>query len=182
MHTFVIRSKDRVAGVSNDFRVQLPFLPDLARNEYWCVSVQRCVFPKANGHTVWYDTTAQQLIEPASTVITGDFVEVHVDFGGTAKGHDTSLRGGRFVHVVTGHVVNSTALFESGLNEAVEYEIARPNLSELRVQVKNFNGDPLRIMELDRFPNYTASTSLTNDESTLPDWFMILKVYAKNMY
>ena len=107
------------------------------------------------------------MIEPASTVITGDFVEIHLDFGGTAKGHDTSLKGGRFVHVVTGHVVSSTALFESGLNEAVEYEIARPNLSELRVEVKNFNGDPLGIMERDQFPPYTASTSLTNAESTL---------------
>ena len=180
-YTFVIRSKDRIVGAPNDFRVQLPYLPDLARNEYWCVSVQRCVFPKSNGYTVWVDST-QGLHEPVTNkLLTHDFAEIRLDFGGAAKGHDTDINGGRVVHFVTGRTANVTALFESGPTDSVEYEIARPNLAELHVQVVNAFGAPLGAMLAADFPTFSASATLTNDETALPDWFMILKVYAKNM-
>ena len=57
MYTFVIRSKDRQpGGATNDFKIALPYLAELASSDYWTLSVQRCVFPKApDTHGVWYD-------------------------------------------------------------------------------------------------------------------------------
>ena len=188
MYTFIIRSADRVFGSTNDFRVQLPFLGDLAKHDYWRVSVQRAVLPKAtgeNGAAVWYqNNTYNELLD--NTIITTEFIELHLGFGAACKGHDTRTKGGRFVHIIAidHKITEPQQVVQSRPQDAVEYEIARPGLNELHVQLFNKMGVPLGCMKASDFPSYDETTSLVTYESPLPEWLFILRIepIEKNMF
>ena len=180
MYTFVIRSADRKFGSTNDFRVQLPFLGDLAKHDYWKVSVQRAVLPKAtgaNGASIWYQNNTYS-VPTGNTVNTTEFIELHLNFGSACKGHDTQTRGGRFVHIIAiDHMITDPQpVVQSRPQDAIEYEIARPGLNELHVQLRNKLGAPLGVMMPADFFPYNAATSLTGSESPLPEWMFILRV------
>ena len=88
------------------------------------------------------------------------------------------------VHFVT----HTEAAFQSGPGDAIDYEIARPNLGELRVRVVNKDGLPAGMMQEDDFPNFDLGApvagALYSFETGLPDWTMIIHVspIEKNMY
>ena len=91
MYTFVIRSKDRQpGGTTNDFKITLPYLQELAASDYWALSVQRCVFSKAPGtniHGLWFDNRdvdiRDQYVEPhTNKTFTTDVIEVHINLAG----------------------------------------------------------------------------------------------------
>ena len=175
MYTFVIRSADRIFGSSNDFRVTLPYQPELARHDYWRVNVQRAIFPKSDAYTIQYDERNDEYVVPSNSMTyTHESMEIRIDFGSACKGHDTQMRGGRMVHLVT----HNESVFQSGPGDAIDYEIARPNLGELRVQVVNKDGLPAGMMQQDDFQNFDLGApgvgALYSTETSLPDWTMII--------
>mgnify|MGYP001302091271 CR=1 FL=1 len=108
MYTFVIRSSDRLpGGTTNDFKVRLPFLGELAQSDHFLLSVQRCVFPKAATHAIWY-STSHKLYEEVSDssasnrTFSHEVVEVHIELGGACKGYDTQVGGGASRELVWG--------------------------------------------------------------------------------
>ena len=88
------------------------------------------------------------------------------------------------VHFVT----HTEAAFQSGPGDAVNYEIARPSLGELRVQVVNKDGDPAGMMQQDDFQNFDLGApgagALYSFETIIPEWIMVLHVtpIEKNIY
>ena len=184
-YTFVIRSTDRIFGTSNDFRVHLPYQPELARHDYWRVNVQRAIFPKSDAYTIQYDERNDEYVVPVSSMTyTHEFMEIRIDFGSACKGFDTQTKGGRMVHLVT----HTEAAFQSGPGDAVDYEIARPSLGEMRVQVVNKDGAPAGMMQQDDFPNFDLGApdagALLSAETVIPEWMMIVSVtpIEKNIY
>ena len=188
-YTFVIRSADRVYGDTNDFRVQLPYQPELAKHDYWRVSVQRAIFPKSDAYFVQYDEQNDDFKTPTTSMVyTHEFMELRIDFGSACKGHDTQTKGGRMVHFVTSDEMIPLGIYQSGPNHAVDYEIARPSLGELRVQVFNKDGVLAGMMLSSAFPNFAdgppTAGALSSSESDLPEWTMILHASPinKNIY
>lgn len=183
-YTFVIRSQDRVHGDTNDFRIALPFRSELATHDYWRVSVQQAIFPKSEAYTIHYDDHANAYIIPENnTVFTHEFVEIRIDFGSACRGHDTAIGGGRMVHFVTSGNLPED-LFKSTPNDAISYEIARPNLSEMHVQVVNKDGYLAKVMNRVDFPTTVQTTPgmLYALESYLPEWVMVLHVQPIRKY
>ena len=131
-------------------------------------------------HGVWYDDRdvdiRDQYVEPnTNKTFTADVIEVHIDLAGACKGHDTDIGGGRVVHLVTPRVHPTFVFFESGVNEATEYKLSRPNLTEMRVQVKNKEGALAKTLPISSWPEYLGEqTYLT--ESDPPDWMMVLQL------
>jgi hypothetical protein len=184
MYTFVIRSKDRQpGGTTNDFKITLPYLQELAASDYWTLSVQRCVFSKAPGtniHGLWFDNRdvdiRDQYVEPhTNKTFTTDVIEVHINLAGACKGHDTHIGGGRVVHLVTPKVHSTFVSFESGINEATEYKLSRPNLTEMSVQVKNKAGGLAKTIKIDDWPEYIGEKVYAEEEDP-PDWMMVLQL------
>ena len=185
LYTFVIHSKDRVYGNTSDFQVRMPFTGELAEAHYWKIKVARCVFPRSNFYSRWYSTDGTGVHEPEADalIITSDFLEVRLDFGTPCHVHDTRVGGMRSaVHIVTcqDNLNKTTAhpAYTSDVGQAIEYEIARPQLAELRVSVQDKFGRRARAMKRASFPAYVpqSTTSLINDETDLPEWFFVLYV------
>lgn len=179
MYTFVVRSKDRLHGATNDFYVNLGFQPELSKHDYWKISVQRVIIPKSDAYTVYYDSTTNTYTQPANNgVIAHEYVEMHLDFGSACKGHDTDINGGRVVHIISSSDVIASPIFESKPNEAVAYEIVRPSMCELRVRLFNKDGLPAKQMKPGDFPNAPVLTRglMYNVETDLPDWVLILHI------
>ena len=191
MHTYVIRSADRVYGNTSDFMIKLPFLGELARHDYYRVSVQRCLFPKHAVYPYWGYTASQlasfQAENAQRHAINSPWVEVHLDFGSTCRGHDTAIGGGRIVHFVRGaDVAPQDHALSAGLTpheskpcDAIPYEIARPNLTELRVCVLNQFGTAAGMQYPGNIPatyTNTAANELSSIETALPDWWFVLQV------
>ena len=193
MYTFVIRSRDRVYEEhtdrpTSDFRVRLPFKPDLAKHDYWRVSVARAIFPTSTAYNTHFDFESDVYTQPSSQLVyTHEFLEIRLDFGSACKGHDTSTGGGRFVHYVTCDAFpSSQQRIASTQADAIAYEIARPSLNELRVQVVNRDGFLAGFMTNDDFPatQATQANAMYDLESALPEWLMVLHVepIEKNVY
>ena len=193
MYTFVIRSRDRVYEENSDrptsdFRVRLPYMSDLAKHDYWRVSIARAVFPMSTAYNTHFDEGTDDHTQPSSQLVyTQEFLEVRLDFGSACKGHDTSTGGGRFVHYVTcDSFPSAQQRMASTQAEAIAYEIARPSLNELRVQVVNRDGFLAGFMTNDAFPETqaTQANAMYDLETALPDWTMVLHVepIEKNVY
>ena len=189
MYTFVIRSKDRVYGNTSDFRITLPYNPELARSHYWKVTVPRVIIPRTNFYQFWFDGNAtfpsDELFNPS------EFAEVHLDFGTACKGHDTNLNGaGDVTHIVTNRTTDrsptrsSHLLYESVPTDVVSYEIARPNLSELRVQVLDKFGRHLKGTPIASFPTFVADTdqTLLTVEQDIPEWLLVVQIEPIEKY
>ena len=191
MYTFVIRSQDRLAGGStNDFSIKLPYLAELARHDYWKVSVQRVLFPKhANYPYEAFLINGTANFQAANTQrlgINSLWVEIHLDFGTACHGHDTAIGGGRVVHFVRGAEIEpvSTTIspgitpHESKPTDAIPYEIARPNLTELRVRVYNQFMQPAGMVYPGNIPEPLENTAgaLASVETPLPDWWMVIQI------
>ena len=183
-YTFVIRSQDRAFGDANDFRIALPFQSELAKHDYWRVSIQQAIFPKSNAYTIHYDSTANEYIQPDNnTIFTHEFLELRLDFGGACRGHDTALGGGRMSHFVTSEQIVDN-VFKSKPSDAITYEIARPNLNEMHVQVVNKDGHLAKVMKRTDFPSVVQVVpgALYAAESALPEWVMTLHVQPIRKY
>ena len=110
------------------------------------------------------------------------------------RGHDTAIGGGRVVHFVRGaDVAPQDHTLSAGLTpheskpcDAIPYEIARPNLTELRVRVYNQFGKAAGMQYSFNIPGSFSNTAneLENIETALPDWFMVIQLepVEKNMY
>ena len=192
LYTFVIRSVNRVfedaSRPTSDFRVRLPYQPDLAKHDYWRVSVARVIFPSSDAYITHFDAGQDVYTQPSNHMIyTHEFLEIRLDFGSACKGYDSSTGGGRFVHFVTCDAHPSAQQrIGSTQADAITYEIARPNLGELHVQVVNKDGQLAGMMQNSNFPSSeaTAAGALHSSESALPEWFMVLHVepIEKNVY
>ena len=189
-HTYIIRSSDRVYGSTSDFMIKMPFLGELARSDYWRVSVQRVLFPRVENYPWWRFVAngfvSFQAQNAQRHAINSPWVEVHLDFGSTCRGHDTAIGGGRVVHFVRGadpapqdHTLSTgLTLHESKPCDAIPYEIARPNLTELRVQVLNQFGKAAGLQASYNIPSTYTNTAnqLEYIEAALPEWWMVVQL------
>ena len=173
-YTFVIRSKDRVYGDTSDFRIALPYNGALAEHHDYRISIVKSVFPKSDHYHFW--NASGVYYEPAATVkhINSEFVEIHLNFGSPTHGHDTAVGGPRLVHIVNQRLDGQ--LHSSDQNDAIYYDVSRPNLTELHVQVKDKFGQPAGVMIPSSYPTFGATVSLANLQTALPEWVFVLCV------
>ena len=188
LYTFTIRSKDRVYGETNDFRITLPYNAELARSDYWSIRVVRTVIPRTNFYPFWYTSATASTAPDDVQVSTSEHLEMQLDFGTPCHGYDTAIGGaGPVQHIVTNVLTDRDpnraplTLFESTPADAVEYRIVRPNLSELRVRLLDKFGRPARGALPASFPTYVANdnTTLLAAETNLPEWMLVVHIEAE---
>lgn len=181
-YTFVIRSKDRVIGSTNDFLIRLPYIGKLADHTgNFRVGVVRCVFQKSTNYYNWHDSTSNDYVEPDGTAyIPSEFVELHLDFGGSCYGHDTGTGGARVVHFVNDDRGNRRHI--SGPTDAIYYDVTTPGLTEMRVRVINQFGKFAGQMQSNDYPNFTTDpvVDLSQEEESLNDFIFVMSVTPLN--
>lgn len=189
-YTWVIRSADRIYGTTNDFRVRLPYIGDLADHSEYKIGVVRCHFRKSNNYSKYVisstneaGATSYTFYEPPGTAyIPSEFVELHLDFGASCHGFDTAINGPRIVHFVDD--TYSTRVHQSGPDDAIFYHVSTPQLTEMRVQVKNQFGKPAGQMQVSEYPAFTTDPviDLSNHEEELEDFHFVLSVIPLKKY
>ena len=186
-YTWVIRSADRVYGTTNDFRVRLPYIGDLADHSEYNIGVVRCHFRKSSNYSKYVSTNTSAgtytFYEPPGTAyIPSEFVELHLDFGASCHGFDTAINGPRIVHFVDD--TYSMRMHQSGPGDAIYYHVSTPQLTEMRVQVKNQFGKSAGQMQVSEYPAFTTDPiiDLSDKEEALEDFHFVLDIIPLKKY
>ena len=188
LYTFTIRSKDRVFGATNDFRITLPYNAELARSDYWSIRVMRTVIPRTDYYPFWYTSATSSTVPDDVQVSTSEYLQMQLDFGTPCHGYDTGIGGaGPVQHILTNVLTDRNpnraplTMFESTPADAVEYRIVRPHLSELRVRLLDKFGRPAKGTLPTAFPDFVSSdnTALLEFEQNLPDWIFVIHIEAQ---